>query len=106
MSDSLSTLSELSATVIENYGSEEQYNGCAFILWNADNSIGVAYAGTELQGLQVLDLTLNGARALVSMTSSQMNADAQKAEASSDGYKDISTNVEPLRVIQSETVEE
>ena len=97
MSESTSTLSELSATVIENYGSEAQYNGCAFILWNADNSIGVAYAGTELQGLQVLDLTLNGARALVAMTSSQVNADV------SNGQDSI---VEPLRVVQSEDAED
>lgn len=98
MSNTISTLEELCGSVQQQYGAETELHGMAFIMWNADNSVGVAYSGAELQPLQIVDLSLNGARALVSMISSNM----------SQGTPEVASEApqkEPLRVISDESSE-
>ena len=96
MSDTTSTLEELCSSVQQQYGAETELHGLAFIMWNADNSVGVAYSGTELQPLQIVDLSLNGARALVSMLSANINHAAPEVASESP-------TKEPLRVISDDS---
>lgn len=72
----ITDLGELTDSMIENYSAELPLHGMAVIFWHEDNSVSAAYNGEPMAPIQVVDLVLNGGRAMLASIVEQ----AQKAE--------------------------
>ena len=59
------TLGTIAEQLVENYGADYPLHGALVVLWHPDNSVGAAYAGTEIAPVQTLDLALSGAKAML-----------------------------------------
>jgi len=68
--------------VIEKYGDKE-VNGLLFVFWEEDNTVGAAYAGSPLEGDRIVELGLNGSRAVLHQWGQQVQA-AMKAQDPAD----------------------